>query len=117
MGGTMIRILDLKAEFRKWTSMRGRIPQMTEVDQRGVGPSATLHTMTEDGPKSHAASVGMIVIVPQGTWHRFHSPEGKLGDRDATADRVSDRRCRGSASALSGAAVEHHRGEVALNNA
>ena len=41
-----------------------------------VDGSATLHTMTEDGPKAHAVSAGMIVIVPQGTWHRFHSPEG-----------------------------------------
>ena len=32
--------------------------------------------MTEDGPKSYAVSAGMIVIVPQGTWHRFHSPGG-----------------------------------------
>ena len=36
-----------------------------------VDGSATLHTMTEDGPKSYAVSAGMIVIVPQGTWHRF----------------------------------------------
>ena len=41
-----------------------------------VDGSATLHTMTEDGPKSYAVSAGMIVIVPQGTWHRFHSPGG-----------------------------------------
>jgi mannose-6-phosphate isomerase-like protein (cupin superfamily) len=32
--------------------------------------------MTENGPKSYAAGAGMIVIVPQGTGHRFHSPEG-----------------------------------------
>jgi len=32
--------------------------------------------MTEGGPKSYAVSAGMIVIVPQGTWHRFHSPGG-----------------------------------------
>lgn len=29
-----------------------------------------------DGPKSYAVSAGMTVIVPRGTWHRFHSPEG-----------------------------------------
>ncbi len=41
-----------------------------------VDGSATLHIMTEDGPKSFALSAGMMVIVPQGTWHRFHAPEG-----------------------------------------
>jgi len=41
-----------------------------------VDGSATLHMMTEDGPTSYAVSAGMMVIVPQGTWHRFHSPEG-----------------------------------------
>jgi mannose-6-phosphate isomerase-like protein (cupin superfamily) len=41
-----------------------------------VDGSATLHIMAEDGPKSFALSAGMMVIVPQGTWHRFHAPEG-----------------------------------------
>ena len=37
---------------------------------------ATLHLMTEDGPQSVALSAGMMVIVPQGMWHRFDSPDG-----------------------------------------
>jgi len=41
-----------------------------------VDGSATLHIITEDGPKSFALSAGMMVIMPQGTWHRFHAPEG-----------------------------------------
>jgi len=41
-----------------------------------VDGSATLHMMTDEGPQSYAVSAGMIVIVPQGTWHRFHSAEG-----------------------------------------
>jgi mannose-6-phosphate isomerase-like protein (cupin superfamily) len=41
-----------------------------------IDGSATLHIMTEDGPKSYPVSAGMMVIMPQGTWHRFHSPEG-----------------------------------------
>ena len=41
-----------------------------------VDGSATLHIMTEDGPKSFALSAGMMIIMPQGTWHRFHAPEG-----------------------------------------
>jgi mannose-6-phosphate isomerase-like protein (cupin superfamily) len=110
----MITILDLKAELTKLTLLRGRTPQMTEVDRKASGGfatlapfrdgniysakfsgdgawerhpngdelvqivegSATLHLMTEEGPTSYAVSAGMMVIVPQGTWHRFHSPEG-----------------------------------------
>jgi mannose-6-phosphate isomerase-like protein (cupin superfamily) len=41
-----------------------------------VDGSTTLHIMTEDGPQSHQLKAGMVVIVPQGAWHRFHSPEG-----------------------------------------
>lgn len=41
-----------------------------------VDGSATLHTMTADGQRSYPVSAGMMVIVPQGTWHRFHSPDG-----------------------------------------
>jgi mannose-6-phosphate isomerase-like protein (cupin superfamily) len=36
----------------------------------------TLHIVTESGPQSYQLSAGMIAIVPQNTWHRFHSPEG-----------------------------------------
>ena len=52
-----------------------RHPNGDELVQIVEG-SATLHTMTEDGPKSYAVSAGMLIIVPQGTWHRFHSSEG-----------------------------------------
>src|SRR6266508_3913263 len=110
----MITILDLKAEFEKLTLLRGRTPQMTEVERKGSGAfatlapfrdgnifsakfagdgawerhpngdelvqivagTATLHIMTEEGPQSHAVRAGMVIIVPQGTWHRFHSPDG-----------------------------------------
>jgi len=110
----MVTILDLKAEFAKLTLLRGRRPQMTEVERKASGGfatlapfrdgnvfsakfagdgawerhpngdelvqivdgSATLHIMTEDGPKSYVVSAGMMVIVPQATWHRFHSLEG-----------------------------------------
>jgi len=41
-----------------------------------VDGSTTLHIMTEDGPQSHELKAGMVVIVPQGAWHRFHSREG-----------------------------------------
>src|SRR5260370_4436948 len=38
----MITILDLKAEFDKLTLLRGRTPQMTEVERKGSGAFATL---------------------------------------------------------------------------
>ena len=41
-----------------------------------VDGAATLHIATEDGLQSHAVRAGMVVIVPRGTWHRFHSPDG-----------------------------------------
>src|SRR3989454_5455903 len=82
-----------------------------------VDGSATLHTMTEDGPKSYAVSAGMIVIVPQGTWHRFHSPGGvslmtatPKPTEHLTVD-VEDPRTLTAASA-----VEHYRGKVALSS-
>jgi mannose-6-phosphate isomerase-like protein (cupin superfamily) len=52
-----------------------RHPNGDELVQIVEG-SATLHLMTDDGPRSYAVSAGMVVIVPQGTWHRFHAPEG-----------------------------------------
>jgi mannose-6-phosphate isomerase-like protein (cupin superfamily) len=37
----------------------------------------TLDIVCDDGPpKSFVLRAGMIAIVPQGTWHRFRSPEG-----------------------------------------
>ena len=38
--------------------------------------AATMHIITESGPTSYPVSAGMLVIVPQGTWHRFYSPDG-----------------------------------------
>ena len=41
-----------------------------------VDGAATLHIMADDGAQSYPVSAGMMIIVPQGTWHRFHSPDG-----------------------------------------
>jgi mannose-6-phosphate isomerase-like protein (cupin superfamily) len=38
--------------------------------------TATLEIVREDGPQSLALRGGMIAVIPQGAWHRFHSPEG-----------------------------------------
>jgi mannose-6-phosphate isomerase-like protein (cupin superfamily) len=41
-----------------------------------VDGATTLHIASEDGPLSYALSAGMVVIVPQNMWHRFHAPDG-----------------------------------------
>ena len=38
--------------------------------------AATLTIMTADGPESLELSAGMLVVVPQGHWHRFVAPTG-----------------------------------------
>jgi mannose-6-phosphate isomerase-like protein (cupin superfamily) len=38
--------------------------------------AATLTIMTDSGPESFAMTAGMLIVVPQGHWHRFHAPDG-----------------------------------------
>jgi mannose-6-phosphate isomerase-like protein (cupin superfamily) len=52
-----------------------RHPNGDEIVQI-VDGAVTFHIMTEDGPQSHALKAGMVVIVPQGAWHRFEAPDG-----------------------------------------
>ena len=40
-----------------------------------IDGATTLHLMSDDGPQSIALQAGMMVIVPQGMWHRFDSPD------------------------------------------
>ena len=35
-----------------------------------------LTLLTDDGPQALEMSAGMLAVVPQGTWHRFHAPDG-----------------------------------------
>jgi mannose-6-phosphate isomerase-like protein (cupin superfamily) len=37
--------------------------------------ATTLTIMTDDGPRSFEMQKGMLIVVPQGHWHRFHAPE------------------------------------------
>jgi mannose-6-phosphate isomerase-like protein (cupin superfamily) len=41
-----------------------------------VEGSTVLHLMTEDGPRAYPLEAGRMVVVPQGTWHRFEAPDG-----------------------------------------
>lgn len=52
-----------------------RHPNGDEIVQV-VDGRVTFHIMTEDGPQAHALKAGMLVIVPQGAWHRFATPDG-----------------------------------------
>ena len=52
-----------------------RHPNGDEIVQI-VDGATTVHIMTNDGPQSVALSAGMVIVVPQNTWHRFEAPGG-----------------------------------------
>jgi mannose-6-phosphate isomerase-like protein (cupin superfamily) len=37
---------------------------------------AEVTVITDDGPQMLTLGAGMLTIVPQGCWHRFHAPKG-----------------------------------------
>jgi len=41
-----------------------------------VDGATTFHIMAAEVPQSYALAAGMVVIVPQGAWHRFEAPDG-----------------------------------------
>ena len=52
-----------------------RHPNGDEIVQIVEG-ATTVYLMTADGPQSVALTAGMVIIVPQNTWHRFEAPDG-----------------------------------------
>ena len=52
-----------------------RHPNGDEIVQIVEG-ATIVHLMTADGPQSVALKAGMVIIVPQNTWHRFEAPDG-----------------------------------------
>ena len=38
--------------------------------------AATLTIMTDEGPRAFELRAGMLIVVPQGHWHRFEAPGG-----------------------------------------
>jgi mannose-6-phosphate isomerase-like protein (cupin superfamily) len=36
--------------------------------------ATTITIMTDEGPRPFELHAGMLIIVPQGSWHRFHAP-------------------------------------------
>lgn len=57
------------------TSAWERHPRGDEIVQIVEG-STTLHMITPQGRQSAALSAGMMLIVPQDTWHQFEAPNG-----------------------------------------
>jgi mannose-6-phosphate isomerase-like protein (cupin superfamily) len=41
-----------------------------------VDGATKFHIMLDDGPHTYELKKGMVVIVPQGKWHRFEAPDG-----------------------------------------
>ncbi len=37
--------------------------------------ATTLTIMTDTGPVAHDMTAGMLIVVPQGAWHRFDAPD------------------------------------------
>jgi len=72
------------APFRDGSIFAGRFSGETpwERHQKGdelvqvLDGAATLTIMTDDGPRSFDLTTGMLIVVPQGHWHRFEAPGG-----------------------------------------
>ena len=57
--------------------------------------STTLEIVCDDGPpKSFALGAGMIAVIPQGAWHRFHSVRARRIWMSAVSRRAYRSRCR-----------------------
>jgi quercetin dioxygenase-like cupin family protein len=57
------------------TSAWERHPVGDEIVQVLDG-TTTLHLMTTEGKQSLSLTAGMMIVVPQNTWHQFEAPDG-----------------------------------------
>ena len=72
------------APFRDGSIFAGRFSGETAWERHDKGDelvqildgAATLTIMTDDGPRSFELRPGMLIVVPQGHWHRFEAPAG-----------------------------------------
>ena len=72
------------APFRDGSVFAGRFAGDTPWERHANGDelvqvlsgAATLTIMTEEGPRAFALRAGMLIVVPQGHWHRFAAPDG-----------------------------------------
>jgi len=85
----VIKAVDVRAELAALPVLRGRVfagrfAGETAWERHATGDelvqildgAATLTVMTGAGPRSFALSAGMLIVVPQGQWHRFEAPDG-----------------------------------------
>ena len=71
------------APFRDGSIFAGSFSGETKWERHGNGDelvhvldgAATLTIMTADGPSVLELTAGMLVVVPQGFWHRFRVPD------------------------------------------
>jgi mannose-6-phosphate isomerase-like protein (cupin superfamily) len=72
------------APFRDGSIFAGRFSGHTAWERHRNGDelvhvlegAATLTIMNEEGPRSFPLSAGMLIVVPEGRWHRFEAPDG-----------------------------------------
>lgn len=72
------------APFRDGSIFAGRFSGQTTSERHRKGDelvhvlegAATLTIMTDAGPQSFPLSAGMLIVVPEGRWHRFEAPDG-----------------------------------------
>lgn len=72
------------APFRDGSVFLGRFSGDTAWERHAKGDelvqilegAATLTIMTGDGPRTFELKAGMLIVVPQGHWHRFEAPHG-----------------------------------------
>jgi len=72
------------APFRDGSIFAGRFDGETPWERHRKGDelvqvldgAATLTIMTDEGPRSFELTAGMLIVVPQGQWHRFVAPDG-----------------------------------------
>jgi len=72
------------ADFREGGVFAGSFTGQSPWERHGRGDElvqvlagrTTLTVMDHDGPVSFEMTQGMLVVVPQGRWHRFDAPDG-----------------------------------------
>ncbi len=72
------------ADFRDGGIFAGSFVGESPWERHGKGDElvhilsgkTTLTVLTDDGPQVLEMKGGMLAVVPQGCWHRFHAPDG-----------------------------------------
>jgi uncharacterized cupin superfamily protein len=72
------------ADYRDGAVFVGHWAGRSEWERHPVGDEivmvlageTTITFLTDAGEESSRLAAGELVVVPQGTWHRFHTPEG-----------------------------------------